>query len=584
MARGRTLLDQGRRRDSTECFKKALALEPSNWEALNDLGIALKSSNELAAGMRSYRRASTVNADDPAPVNNLANALAASGDRLGASYVFDRVRRRAPWFAEGHQNRGDNLRHLVEFDDARASLRAALALKPDMMLSHKSLSAIHLALGEIPAAIAALRRVLAIAATAFDNSDLLFTLAYDDATTNDELFVEARRWARRYGAEPAVRREHSLDPERRLRIGYVSADLCNHPVSRSLIGLIASHDRRQVDVVVYAEVVLRDATTDRFRALAGEWHPTVGLSDAEVGEQVRRDRIDILVFVAGHTGFNRLSIAARCAAPLQVSLFAPSTTGLPQVDAWLTDAVLHPEDTTERFVERLERVPCLIPLEPPDTLLPAIPWRDDVVFASSNNPAKHTPAVYRLWARVLAETPRSRLRLKYRGVYRTASLRRRIVELFRHEGVDPDRLDFVTEMQSREDHLADAANMDIALDPFPFNGCNTTFDALWMGVPVVTRAGDRFLSRMSASFLTRVGLSDLVAQDDRTYVEAAKRLAADAQRRAGLRRTLRDRLAASPLCDPVAHARSIEDAYRRLWRDKCLSGSGDDAENLRSRR
>ena len=572
MGRGRAHLSQQRPSDAAACFRKVLALAPSDAEALNDLGLAARSGAGQAASIRSYRRAIATSTRDPAPFNNLANALAASGNRIDASRAFDQLRQAAPWLAEGFHNSGDNSRHLGELDPARALLRAAIALKPGLAASQKSLAALLMSLGEMTPAIAAQRRVLSLAPSAFDHSDLIFMLGYDEATTNAQLFAETKRWAIRYGGPRSTSTKEPLRdaaPDRRLRVGYVSGDFCNHPVARSLVGLLARHDRTKIHVIAYAEVARHDFMTDRFERLVDDWRLTRGLSDDEVAGQIRRDRVDILVFVAGHTGENRLSLATRRAAPIQISMYAPTTTGLSQIDAWMTDDVLHPVDTTERFVEEQVRLPCLIPLEPPDAPLRAAPRRDHVVFASFNNPAKQTPAVYRLWARVLAATPHSTLRFKYRGVYRTRSLRERIIHLFRIEGIEANRLDFVLEMQDRGNHLADMANVDIALDAFPFNGCNTTFDLLWMGVPVVTMLGERFLARMSAGFLSRIGLSDLIAEDDAAYVGAAAALAADPTRRAGLRAQLRERLAASPLCDPDAYARSVEHAYRRLWRRRC---------------
>lgn len=568
---GRRQLAAGSLRGAALYFRLALVVTPSDADALNDLGIANKAAGDPRLGIRAYRRAHAVATTDPGPLNNLGNALAAIGEREAASGAFIEALRLAPGLVEGHQNYGDNLRFLKRYDEASTSLRRALALRPEMTHAHMSLASVALALGEVPAAIAGYRRVLALAPSASLHSDLLFTLTYDDATTNDALFEEHRRWARRYAGEgksiPAKRWARGRAGGK-LRIGYLSADLRDHPVARNLIGLIEAHDRDRFDVLLYPELTAQDDVTERFRALADLWRPTQGVSDAALAELIRQDGVDVLVFVAPHTGTNRVSVAGPGAAPVQVSLYGLSTTGITRIDAVLTDSVLHPADTSERFVERLIRLPCLYLHEPPTELSPTSTRGNPVVFASYNNPAKHTPRVYRLWARILADTPDSRLRLKYRGVYRTPSLRRRIGNIFESNGVDSARLDFIADMEERGDHLAGLRDVDIALDPFPFNGCNTTFEALWMGVPVVTLAGDRLLSRMSASFLSQIGLSDLIAHDDDSYVAVAKALAADKARRVALRSQLRDRVIASRLCDPASYAREIEGAYIELWRDK----------------
>lgn len=571
----RRRLGQGDGHGAVSCFRKALALQPGDAHGLNDFGIALKQVGDLTGSARSYRRSHAVDPNDAAPLNNLANVLAMSGDRAAACRILRDTLRRFPWFAEGHQNLGDHLRHLKQLDEAATAIRTALVLKPDLVASHVTAGATALTLGDIPPAISAFRRVLALAPSAAAHSDLLFTLTYDGTISGDALFDEHVRWARRYAPErassppPRIVGESS---QRKLRVGYLSADLRDHPVARNLIGLIESHDRDRFSVTIYPELTAHDAVTERFRSLADRWHPTQGLSDAALAGMVLRDQIDVLVFVAPHTGANRVTVAAYGAAPVQVALFGVTTTGIPRIDAWLTDDVLHPDDTRERFVEKLVRIPNLYIYEPPPAALPPPRTGDTVVFASFNNPAKHAPEVYRLWARILRATKNTTLRLKYRGVYQTPSLRRRIGDIFASHGVDPGRLQFVAEMESRSDHLANLAEVDVALDPFPFNGCNTTLEALWMGIPVVTRAGDRFLSRMGASFLGRIGLPELIATDDEGYVAAAVALAADTARRTELRLGLRERMSKSLLCDPMAYARSIEVAYVALCHDKSRAG------------
>jgi predicted O-linked N-acetylglucosamine transferase (SPINDLY family) len=570
-ALGRDRLAQGRPGEAARCFETALALAPADPYVLNDLGIALKSQGSPADAARIYRRALAVDADDPGPLNNLANALAAAGDQTGASTVFKLLAGRAPWLVEGHQNRAENLRHLGRLDEALPCLRAAIALRPDFAPSHRSLAVLSLSLGEIPSAVANYRRTLILAPSAAIHSVLLSVMAYDAATTNRSLYAEHLRWSTLYAGRtrgtlaPAVR---DIGADGRLRVGYVSADLREHPVARNIIGLICAHDRRRFEIFLYPEIIARDAVTERFRVLADEWRPTQGLSDDAVANLIRQDRIDILVFVAGHTGSSRIAIATQRAAPVQAAMYGFSTTGMEEVDAWFTDPVLHPPGSTERFVEKLTFLPSFFLFEPPPRLAFAPPASHLLTFGSFNNPAKHTPEVYRLWARLLADIPDSRLRLKYLKAYDVPSLRRRIIDTFARHGVGPDRLDFLTTIDAREDHLTELARLDIALDPFPFNGCNTTFEALWMGVPVVTMAGERFLSRMGASLLAQIGLPDLIATDEAAYLRIAKILAADSSRRTALRSELRTRVACSKLCDRSAYALSVEEACLELWRSK----------------
>ena len=327
--------------------------------------------------------------------------------------------------------------------------------------------------------------------------------------------------------------------------------------------------------MLYASVRAADAMTDRFRATADGWRDVLGVSDVDVVRQMRADRLDVLVVLAGHTGHNRLAVAAHRPAPIQVSFHDLATSGLKAMDAWITDPVLHPVTTGERFTERLVRLPCFYLHEPPADApepgpVPALA-AGHVTFGSCNNTSKHTPEVFALWAEVLKAVPGSRLLLKYLNRYASARLRRRIEGTFAGHGIDPGRIEFLTGDVGRRDQLAGLRRVDIALDPFPFNGSTTTFEELWMGVPVVTLAGERFLGRVGASVLHQIGLDDLVANDVESYVARAAGLAADPDRLASLRAGLRERVAASPLCDVDAHARSFESALRGLWRDRCRS-------------
>ena len=316
--------------------------------------------------------------------------------------------------------------------------------------------------------------------------------------------------------------------------------------------------------------------TERFRGIAERWRWVGGQDEHRIAAQIREDRIDVLVMMAPHTADNRPLVAALKPAPVQVALYDLTTTGMAAVDAWITDPLIHPPgETTERFVETLVRVPCLVnhaaPSPSPPLMRPPSAGSGRVTFGSFNNPAKVTDRVIALWAEVLDAVPGSRLLLKYLSRYGSPEMARLIGDRFAAHGIGPDRLELRSGRLPRMAQLALLNEVDIALDPFPFNGCTTTFEALWMGVPVVTLEGSRFLGRMSGSFLRHVGLGDLVAGDAAAYVGVAAGLAGDLDRRSALRRELRGRLLASPLCDADAHARSLVAAYRRLWRDWCLS-------------
>jgi predicted O-linked N-acetylglucosamine transferase (SPINDLY family) len=476
-----------------------------------------------------------------------------------------------------------NLGVLVQARDgvaARRLFRRSIALDPLNAAAHGNLALVDMGLGRIDDAIRRLRRTVGFAPDAVDvHSNLLLALGYVELDA-DLSFAEHRRWEARH-AVPAYAHirpwSNDPDPERRLRVGYLSADFYDHALGTNLAGLIYRHDRRAVEVTCYAEIGRPDDMTRHVREISDRFVETQTLDDAALAERIRTDAIDILVVLAGHTARNRLTAAARKPAPVMVSYAEFSTSGLAVMDYWLTDPVVHPESgTEERFTEALMRIPMMV-LHKPIDVSPAVSplparLRGHVTFGSYNNPAKIGDRVIDLWARILNQVPQSRLMLKYRKVYEVPDIRERLRGRFAGHGIDPGRIVFAGGDLDRASHLALVGEMDIALDPFPFNGCTTTFEALWMGVPVVNLAGRRWLGRMGTSFLTHLGAAELIAGTPDDYVRIAAALAGDLDRLADLRARLRERVLASPLCDDRAYAASIEKAFRTAWRRWCEGG------------
>jgi predicted O-linked N-acetylglucosamine transferase (SPINDLY family) len=300
------------------------------------------------------------------------------------------------------------------------------------------------------------------------------------------------------------------------------------------------------------------------------------MSDADLAALIEREAIDIVVDCSGHTAANRLTALSRKPAPVQVTwLGYPATTGLPAIDYRLTDAIADPPDADAFSSETLVRLPNGFLCYGPPPAAPAVsplPARQSgtIVFGSFNNPAKINAGVVAAWTRLLAAVPRARLLLKAKQ-FGDAPTRALFLDRFAASGCDPARIDLLPADRALDDHLAQYAKIDIALDPFPYNGTTTTCEALWMGVPVITLRGDRHAARVGASLLTRVGLEDWIAADIDAYVATAAAFAADLDRLAALRGGLRQRVMASPLTDPVGFARDVEWAYRDLWQRYCKS-------------
>ena len=406
------------------------------------------------------------------------------------------------------------------------------------------------------------------------HSNLLFCLNYSPDRSADSIFAEYRLWDAAHArplapANPAF--DLDRDPDRRLRVGYVSADFRHHAASFFVGPWLTAHDRGQVEIFCYAEVRNPDAVTERFKAQADHWRSTVGMSDEAVAAMIRADRIDVLVDLAGHTSGNRLTVFARRPAPVQVAHMIGSgcTTGLTEMDAFLTDAQLAPPGSEGLFSERLIRLP-RVPLvyAPPQGVpevdpLPAL-RNGHVTFGCFSRTARINDAVLDAWAAILEAVPTARLMLNSTPFQEEAA-RAAFTAKFAARGVGADRLDLVYTSPQPATWAA-YGDIDIALDPFPHNAGTTTIEALWLGVPVVSLAARPPVGRFGKSLLGAVGLDDWAVDDVAAYVAKAVDAAGDLEALAVLRAGLRPRFEASPLRDAHGLAAATETAYRDLWR------------------
>ncbi len=404
----------------------------------------------------------------------------------------------------------------------------------------------------------------------------LYALHYLQGISPERLFEAHRQWGAAHPRTPAVH-ANERDPERRLRVGYVSADFRNHAVARFFEPLLAHHDPAQVETFCYYNHHHADAVTAQLRKAAGHWRDIVKLSDKAAAALIREDRIDVLVDLSGHTADDRLLVFAQRPAPVQVTYLGyPGTTGLPAMDYRITDAVADPPGASDaEHTEKLLRVPapfvCFgMPRNLPALAAPPSVALGHVTFGSFNTLVKLTEAHVATWAKVLRAVGGSRLLLKSAALD-DARVQERIQSQFAAQGIAPERLTMRGHMPDNTAHLALYNAMDVALDTFPYTGTTTTCEALAMGVPVVTRAGETHHSRVGASLLTAVGRKEWIAADEARYVELAVGLARDGAALAALRPRLREELERSPLTDAARHARHIEAAYREAWRAWCAA-------------
>lgn len=559
-------------------LRMALTLKKDFAEAHNNLGVVYAGKMRLADAIAEYRKAIKIKPNFAHALSNLGAALRLKGEFKEAIETLSQALRLDPKMPEALNNLGIALKETIRLDEAMDAYERCLAIAPSMRDARNNLGNVHKDCGDIEEAVACYSRALAVGPVEPNiHSNMIYTLQFHPAYDDESLYREQRRFNDVH-AQPLKKsiRPHERPPagdaDRRLRIGYVSPYFYGQAESFFVEPLFASHDHKNFEIHCYASTIRPDSMTNRLKGCADVWHDVLGWPDAVVAEKIRNDRIDILIDLAMHMSFNRLMTFARKPAPIQVAWLAyPGGTGMDTMDYRITDAYMDPPDLpTPYYREESIRLPdcwaCYSSLSKVD--LASKRKEGPIRFGSINNPCKINEPLLRLWARVMHEISDARLLIQsmYEGH------RAKIRAMLQKFDVPPDRLEFVTR-KHRTEYLRIFDDIDICLDPLPYNGITTTCDALWMGVPVVTLAGRTASGRAGVSILSTVGLPELIARSEDQFVKIAAELANDRARLADLRATLRERATQSPLMDAAGFARKMESAYRDMWRRWCDGGS-----------
>jgi protein O-GlcNAc transferase len=598
---GVILSSRGNLLQAEKLYRQALAVNPNLGDAHLNLGNLLIRLNKVDEAIASFKAA--LKSPNP-PIlarRNLWQLYFERGRDTEAVEHLDEYTRAYPEDAEAWHLLGLAHIRLGRTTEALPPLQRAIALQPGHVLAHNSLGIVKEAMGETdtaagyfehairigpnrpepfnnlalirmeqgraPEAVELFRRSLALNPNQpHVHSNYLLGLNYLTDIAPSTMLAEHRHWAAQFAdGLPPIGRVHRTNPDGVLHIGYVSSDLRTHPVAAYLGAVLPAHDRNTVRVTCYSSVTMPDANTQRLRSAADQWRDIAALNDAEAAELIRRDHVDVLVDLSGHSSRHRLTVFARRPVPVQVTHFGyPNTTGLRAMDYRFTDAISDPPGVESRYAERLVRLTevtwCW---RPPDGApdvgpLPA-DSADTFTFASLNNPAKLSQPALALWARILKAVPDSKLLLL--GSKSLANSER-LKALFAQQGAE-GRLEVLPRMSSVE-YYAAYNRIDLALDPFPYNGGVTTCDALWMGVPVVSLTGMSYAGRQGLSLLTAAGVAEFAAATADQYVSIAQRWATERDRLRELRVSLRERLRTSPICDADRFTRHLEAAYRTM--------------------
>lgn len=528
-------------------YELALHFNPRCAEACNNLGVIYKDRDNLDKAVECYQMALSIKPNFSQSLNNLGVVYTVQGKMDAAASMIEKAILANPTYAEAYNNLG------VLYRDAGSITLSVQAYERCLQIDPDSRNA---------------------------GQNRLLAMNYIDEGADDKLYDAHREWGKRFMKLYAqyTSWDNTKVADRPLVIGYVSPDFFTHSVSYFVEAPLTHHDYTNCKVVVYSGVVKADAKTLRFKdkvlKKGGVWRDIYGIDEKKVATLVREDKVDILVELTGHTANNKLGTLACRPAPIQVTWIGyPNTTGLPAIDYRITDSLADSPNTNQKHVEELVRLPesflCYTPSPEAGPVCPTPAISNGfITFGSFNNLAKITPKVMQVWARILCAVPNSRLVVKCKP-FCCDSIRQKFLSTLEELGLESLRVDLLPLIHLNHDHMQAYSLMDISLDTFPYAGTTTTCESLYMGVPCVTMAGSVHAHNVGVSLLTKVGLGRLVAKTEDEYVSLALDLASDVSALEELRKSLRELMIKSPVCDGESFTRGLESAYRSMWHRYC---------------
>ena len=539
--RGIQFFKQKQLEDSIASFTQAIILKPEHADSHYMLAVVLADSGSMEKAIFHYNKAIEFNAEYFEAYNNLGNIYRTLGQQDNAEKYFKRALKLSPGNALVLNNLG-NIKHPVCIEEAIDYFRQALKINPEY---------------------------------AEANSNLLIALNYLPEITREQLFKEHQDFARTHQLTitgTSCKIIDSSSPQKKLRVGYISPDFRQHPVAHFIEPVFSNYDQEKFETYVYYNNTIQDSWTKRLMALVDKWRNIGMLDDIQLASQIKRDKIDILLDLSGHTARNRLLVFPHRPAPVQASwLGYPHSTGLDSMDYYLTDKVADSKNDQQYYTEKLvfleHGLSCHTPPDnaPEITQLP-IQATGHITFGTLNILSKINDKVLDLWCRILHDNSNAKLLIFRNQLY--GSVAEKLKNAFSYRGIDDSQLEFYSTMGTDKNYLYAYNKIDILLDTFPWSGHTTTCEALWMGVPVVTLYGDRHASRLSASVLHQINLSELIAFSEDEYVQIARSLASNMSRLFELRNSLREKMLSSPLCDGYSFTKSLEKTYRCLHENK----------------
>lgn len=558
-------------------FQKAVDIDPNHHRALidlanvcKDIGSLQRNDNLLDGALSFYNRALAIRAEEDI-YYGIAHTHYLKGDYISSIAAGQAGLKRHPDSIKILQALSGTYNYMQHYEQALECCEKILELEPTHYSVYSNIGSILKNTGHLDEAIIAFKKSLQGQEDSWTYGNLLLSMVYSSSVTPEELAQTARAYGEKI-ADPLIRKrpfKNNKSPTRKLRIGYISPDFRDHAV-RYFLAPVFHCDKNKFELYAYSKNERDDAVTERLKTYFDHWRDIKYYKEDRAADIIEEDKIDILVDLAGHTGYNGLAIMARKPAPIQVTwLGYPATTGMRAMDYRMTDSYAEPVGMTEYLnTESLWRLPDIFCAYEAHENSPAVidhpPSEDNgyITFGCFNNFTKVTDDVLAVWGKIMSQVPQSRILLEIAGLG-SEKMRAEVEErLARHLPMERVTI----EIRNKLNQFILYNKIDIALDPFPCNGGTTSMDTLWMGVPFVTLAGKHFVSRMGVTILTNAGLPELIAQNTDEYISKAVDLATDKEKLHRTRQGLRERFAASPVMDQERFARNMEHAFREMWK------------------
>jgi protein O-GlcNAc transferase len=611
---GGVLKTLGRLSEAETCYRALLTITPENFDTYIKLGSLLKSMGNIAESTACFKKALSINSQLEEAQNDLGLALAEQGRYSEAEACYQNAIKIEPNFWKAYNNLGLTLYSMGRFNEAEAAFDKAITLDANEALIYSNLSLPLVAQGQIKRAEACLRRAIEVnpeyvnayinlgtnylaqglakeaesvflQALKFDQkstkskSNLLFTLNYSGGHSAESRLEQACQYGQIVDEKVSYvfTSWQQVPNVKRLKVGLVSGDLRQHPVAYFLENLAKHIDSSRFELIAYTTDIREDELTARLKPHFSGWKSLVGLSDQAAAELIYNQGIHILMDLSGHTAENRLPIFAYRPAPIQVSWLGYfATTGMASMDFFIADKIGVPEQNKTQFIEKVKYVPdTRLCFTAPSSLIDTSPLpalaNGYITFASFQTMVKAGDEVLALWAEVLKALPTSRLRWQCKS-FADATVADDLRNRLAKHGIEPDRLILLGSV-SRDAYLEAHAEVDMILDTFPYPGGTTTCEALWMGVPTLTLAGDTLIARQGASLMTAAGLGEWVAESKKDYVSKALSIATDVHRLSQMRVELREKVLVSPLFNAPQFAKNMENALWEMWNEKSMNHS-----------